>query len=282
MKVLIIGADGTLGTALRRVLVSESVIAWTSADLDLSDLNSIAPKINSIRPEIVINAAAFTDVDQAEQDERRATIINGLAVGELAAACASFGSRFVQFSTDYVFDGRRSSGYDEQATPTPISAYGRSKYRGEQLLQQRGRDWLLIRTSRLFGQANGSSSKLDFVRRMLELAKTKPVVSVVNDETASPTYANDLAQATVALIQSGATGVFHRTNDGSCTWFGLAKEIFALVNVSVRLNPVSGSAFPRPAARPRYSVLRSTKLPPLRPWPAALHDYLLTFGERQI
>lgn len=278
MKVLITGSDGTLGTALQRVFAAEQVTAWTLSDLDLSELDSIAGKVTSIQPELVINAAAFTDVDRAEQDERSATAINGDAVGTLAAVCASLGTRLVQFSTDYVFDGRQASGYDEQAVPAPVSAYGRSKYRGEQLLRQRGRDWLLIRTSRLFGRASGADSKLDFVRRMLALAKTQDIITVVDDETSSPTYVEDLAGAVATLVVAKANGVFHRTNDGSCTWYAFAKEVFAQAGLSVTLKPVSASAFPRPAARPQFSVLRSSKLPPLRPWAVALGDYLRTLG----
>jgi dTDP-4-dehydrorhamnose reductase len=242
MKVLITGSDGTLGTALQRVFMAEQVTAWTLSDLDLSDLDSIAKKISSVRPELVINAAAFTDVDRAEQDERLATVVNGDAVGKLAAACASLGIRLIQFSTDYVFDGRQAGGYDEQAVPAPISAYGRSKYRGEQLLRQRGRDWLLIRTSRLFGRASGADSKLDFVRRMLALAKTEDVVTVVDDETSSPTYAEDLAGAVATLVVEKANGVFHRTNDG-CQGSICASRPFCYTETCVRLcfSTTSGS-----------------------------------------
>ncbi|MBI4089767.1 MAG: dTDP-4-dehydrorhamnose reductase [Candidatus Kerfeldbacteria bacterium] len=282
MRILLVGAQGTLGTALQPAFHDQELVAWDQTDIDLSDLSSIAPKVQSVQPQLVINAAAFTDVDRAEQDEPRATAINGSAVGELAAVCAKIGVTLVQLSTDYVFDGRQTNGYDESAEPAPLSAYGRSKYRGEQLLQQRGRDWILVRTSRLFGQARGTSSKLDFVQRMLQQATQSDMLSVVDDEISSPTYAEDLAQAVAALIDSKVRGVVHRTNDGACTWYEFAREIFAQAGVSVKLEPVPASAFPRPAVRPKYSVLRSTKLPPLRHWREAVGDYVRTLKRNDL
>lgn len=273
-EILLIGADGTLGTAFSGLLAARSGLRWTQRDINLTDSESIEGKIRSAMPRILINAAAYTNVDGAETDETLANAINGTAVREMARACNSIGARFVHFSTDYVFDGTTEDGYREDDAPKPLGAYGRSKLLGEQFATDELATTLIIRTSRLYGLASSPTAKKNFVVRMLELAADRPEVKVVDDERTSPTYAPDLAQAALTLVDSGATGIYHRSNDRSCTWREFATEIFAQAGKQVAVRPVPGSTFPRAAQRPRNSTLISTKAPVLRPWQTALADYL--------
>ncbi len=275
MRILLLGSDGTLGTALTVVFRDARLITPSPSELNLGVEKSIVAGVERAAPDLVINAAAYTAVDRAEQDRDRAMQINGQAVGRLAQSCVQHRIPLVHFSTDYVFAGDHQLGYDELAIPAPRSVYGQSKLQGERLLQQSGAAFLLIRTSRLYGQSGaGSQTKKNFVTQMIERARTINQIEAVNDERASPTYALDLAQATRELVDRGACGAFHRTNDGSCTWYEFAQEIFSEIHWRGKLIPVSGSHFSRPAPRPSASVLLTTKLPPLRPWQTALRDYL--------
>lgn len=276
MKVLLIGADGTLGTALSELLKDRGLVRWTQADVDLTD-SGLRKAVVAASPTLVINAAAYTDVDGAEKNGHLAEIINGTAVGEIAMACRDLGVTMVHFSTDYVFNGETDAGYTEDDVPDPRNTYGRTKLLGERLLQQYAPSYLLIRTSRLFGSpATQGGAKQNFIMKMIELSRTKNELKVVDDEIASPTYAADLAQSSVALIDKNVRGVFHRTNDGACTWYAFAEEIFRQLHREISLLPARGTEFPRPAQRPRNSTLRTTKAPPLRRWQAALNAYLAT------
>lgn len=277
MRVLLLGANGTLGSALEEALSDENLTAWTMKNLDLGRLDSIRPKITAIKPDVVVNAAAYTAVDEAELHEREAQLINGDAVGELARACQSLRALLIHYSTDYVFDGSQASGYGEDAIPRPMNAYGRSKLQGERLIRTSGVAYILIRTSRLFGHhASADGTKKNFVVRILELASTKDELQVVDDERSNPTYAPDLAAATIELIRGRRQGVFHRTNDGSCSWYQFAREIVAQRGLSVSIEAIAASFFPRKAIRPQASILLSTKLRALRPWQDALRQYLAT------
>ncbi len=279
-RLLLLGAAGTLGSAFQAILKGSDLVAWDKADLRLDHLDQIEPALRQVMPTVVINAAAFTQVDEAERHEDQARLINTEAVGELARVCAKRRAVMVQFSTDYVFDGMTSSGYDEDAVPHPLNAYGRTKLAGEHLLRSSGCEYLLVRTSRLFGHSGSPRSKKNFVAAMIELAQTDSTIEVVDDEIASPTYAPDLAAATLALLRKNERGIVHRTNHGSCTWFGWAQEIFAQLSKRVTLVPVPAWRFHRPARRPRFSELTSSRFPPLRPWPEALHDYLQVTNAR--
>lgn len=275
MRILLLGSDGTLGTALAVVFQDATLIMPSPSEVNFEKDESITVGVEQTAPNLVINAAAYTAVDDAERERDRAMRINGQAVGALADACAKRRVPLVHYSTDYVFAGNDQRGYNEQDIPAAGNAYGQSKLLGERLLVQSGAAFLLIRTSRLYGQSGeGSRTKKNFVTLMIEQARTRDQIEVVNDERASPTYALDLAQATRQLVDSGAGGIFHRTNDGSCTWYEFAREIFSEIGWRGKLVPVPGSRFPRPAPRPSSSVLLTTKLPPLRSWQAALKDYL--------
>jgi len=277
IKIIIIGAQGMLGQELAKVFQKDEPLLWDLPQLDITDKDRVEQKIFKERPDIIINAAAYNDVDGAEKNETLANKINGYAVGYLAKAINVVRGILVHYSTDYVFKGDNKEGYIEENQPNPQSAYARSKYLGEQELQKNIKKFYLIRLSRLFGQAAISqNAKKSFIDQMLELAKTKSEINVVNEELSCPTYALDLANQTKLIIKNQRPfGIYHVTNSGACTWYDLAKEIFTIKKIDVKLNPVSSDFFPRLAKRPKYSVLINTKLPALRSWQEALREYLI-------
>jgi len=275
MKVLLLGSDGTLGTSLQGVdHAGYDLVPWTVENCDLTDLPSITAHLAEESPDAIINASAYTDVDGAEKNEGLATLINGEAVGQIAMYCASHGTPLIHFSTDYVFSGSTMVGYTEQDVPSPINAYGRSKLKGETLIAESRCPYLCIRTSRLFGKSSAVQGKRNFIDTILERAQRHTTISVVDDERTSPTFADDLARSTFELLSSAARGIYHRTNDGDCTWFEFAKEVFSIVQLPVTLIPVRGSAFARAARRPACSTLKTTKAPPLRTWKESLKEYV--------
>lgn len=276
MKVLIIGAKGMLGQELAKVFQKDNPLLWDREEIDIANKKEVRQKIGDLKPNLVINAAAYNDVDGAEKNRDLANKINGLAVGHLSKIINAFRGILVHYSTDYVFKGDKKEGYQESDQPEPQSAYARSKYLGEQELQANTDRFYLIRLSRLFGKpAISEVAKKSFVDLMLELAKTKKEINVVNEELSSPTYAPDLAQRTKEIIDwQKPFGVYHASNSGACTWFDFAKEIFTIKKINVKLNPVPASFFPRPAVRPKYSILINTKLPAMRSWQNALREYL--------
>jgi len=281
MRVLIIGSHGMLGQELPRAFAGADVVGWGRGDCDITDADAVRARVAALAPDVCINATAYNAVDRAEEDAATAMAVNGVAVGALAEAAATIGATFVHYSTEYVFDGSKRDGYAEDDAPNPINAYGRSKAAGEHALCEVARAhpawrWYLIRTSRLFGLPGASANaKRGFVDTMLALSAEKDRLEVVDGEESSPTYAPDLARATRALIERGApSGVYHRTNDGYCTWFGFAAAIFRITGWRGTLVPVAASAYPRPAKRPASVVLRTTKLPPMRRWEDALAEYL--------
>lgn len=269
---------------LGQVLVKEfreanyEVIDWDKDDVDITDKNQLESKLVDLRPGIIINAAAYNNVDKIETENREAAFkINGEAVGNLAELCKLLNTIFVHYSTDYVFKGDKVNGYAEDDQPEPINVYGESKFRGEKdIFKISGLKYYLIRTSHLFGlPAMSEVAKKSFVDVILETGKTKGEIDLVTEGVFSPTYVPDLAQSTRELVETGlAWGVYHRTNNGSCTWYGWGKKIFEIMNLPVKINPVTSDKFPRPAKRPLFSVLKTTKLPPLRDWEEATKEYL--------
>ena len=257
--------------------LDHDLILWGSADLDITKEKDVEQKICSLAPDLIINAAAYNDVDQAETEFKTANAVNTQGPINIAKASQKVNAIFVHFSTDYVFDGTRKEGYTESDTPNPISKYGESKLGGE-----KARDYCekcyIIRTSRLYGKpAISKSAKKSFVDTMLKLAQERDSLDIVDEELSCPTYAPDLAQFTRDLVESGSKfGIYHGVNQGSCTWFEFAKEIFAISGKDVTINPVKGDKFPRPAKRPQFSVLLNTKRPQLRSWKEALKEYLNT------
>jgi len=276
MKVLITGALGMLGQQLAKVYKDQDPILWDREVIDITDKDKVLTQISKIKPDIVLNTAAYNDVDGAENNEALAMEINGHAIGHLAKAVSTAGGILVHYSTDYVFKGDSVEGYKEDGQPDPQSAYARSKYLGEQELVDNIQNYYLIRLSRLFGRpAKSKSGKKSFVEIILDLANNQDEVNVIDEEVSSPTYSVDLALATKAIIdQKKSFGIYHISNNGSCTWFEFAKEIFSNYNIKVKLNPVPADFFSRPALRPKYSVLLNNKTEPLRSWQYALKDYM--------
>lgn len=252
---LVTGAGGMLGQDVVASLErdGETVLALTRRDLDITDQAAVTATVLGCRPDIVVNCAAWTAVDEAEAHEDEALEVNGRGARLVAAACAEGGARLIHISTDYVFAGDARRPYGEHDRCGPRTAYGRTKLAGEravaELLPRAG---YTLRTAWLYG-AHGPN----FVRTMIALERDREVVDVVDDQHGQPTWAMDVAGQAIALARSGApAGVYHATSSGETTWFGFAQEIFRLLGAdSARVRPVTSGASPRPAPRPAYSVL---------------------------
>lgn len=250
-EVLVLGAAGMLGRAFRTLLDAKGIPfqAMDRAQADLTDPRSIARAIDG-RAEVVINCAAWTDVDGAEAREDEATEVNGRTVGRIAERCLEVGAMLVHFGTDYVFDGEGKRPYRIDDPLAPLNAYGRSKADGELRLRSSGAKHLHLRTSWVYAPWGKN-----FVRTMANLSRERDVLRVVDDQRGRPTSAEHLARTTLALLEKGATGTLHVTDGGECTWFELARFIASHVRPSCRVEPCTTAEFPRPAKRPRYSVL---------------------------
>ena len=271
MKTIIIGAKGMLGQELKKTFQDWNPICWDQAEIDIADEKNVDEKISEIKPDLVINAAAYTNVDGAETNRDLAMKVNGYGVGNLAKACKKCKAILIHYSTDYVFDGKKQEGYKEDdQTKNPINAYGESKLLGEKLLQKNTDKYYLIRTSWLFGKYGKN-----FVETMLTLAQKNETIRVVSDQCGKPTFAFDLAKKTRSLVEEKFPfGIYHITNEGACSWYKFAKEIFKIANVNVKVIPVYSEEFPTAAKRPTWSILVNTKLPQSRPWQKALEEYL--------
>jgi dTDP-4-dehydrorhamnose reductase len=260
--IAVLGANGQLGSAFVRALGGDC-LPITRAELDISDVTSIGLWLGAARPDVVVNCAAYTDVDGAETDAETARVVNALAVGVLAEATARHGIGLVTFSTDYVFDGEKETGYVESDQPNPLNVYGRTKLEGEGLALERNPSVLVVRTSWLL-----STTHRSFLNIMLDKL-SHGRVDVVDDQRGRPTFVDDLARATLDAVAADASGILHLANEGEITWYGLAREIASAAGLDTDLvNPITSAGLDRPARRPRNSVLdseRSTSLgiPPL-------------------
>lgn len=258
MKVLIVGATGQLGRALVRSVPEQvEVLAWDRAQLDLLETNTIAARVQSVRPAVLINASAYTAVDLAESHQQEAYAVNADGVGALAAACAAQGTKLVHVSTDFVFDGSCSRPYRPIDTTAPLGVYGASKVAGEQrIAAQLNLDWCVVRTAWVY-----SSAGKNFMLTMLRLFKERPVVRVVADQIGTPTSADSLARCVWRAATSEARGILHFTDAGAASWYDFAVAIYeearalGLVSNAVDIQPIRTSEYPTPARRPGYSVL---------------------------
>ncbi|GIH62480.1 dTDP-4-dehydrorhamnose reductase [Microbispora siamensis] len=274
MRWLVTGATGMLGADLAALLAAEreDVAALSRRDLDLCDPAAVLAAVRTEKPDVVVNCAAWTAVDDAETHEEEALSVNGHAVGPLAEACARHGATLVHMSTDYVFDGTARTPYAEDEPVAPVNAYGRTKAAGERAALRHG--GYVVRTAWLYG-AHGPN----FVRTMVRLAAGHDTVRVVDDQRGQPTWTGDLAAQIVRLVRAQApAGIYHGTNAGLTTWYGFAREIFRLLGADPdRVRPTNSRDFPRPARRPAYGVLGHDAwgragLAPMRDWRAALRD----------
>jgi dTDP-4-dehydrorhamnose reductase len=273
---LVTGAGGMLGTDLVAALASrgEPVTGMDRAALDVTDAAAVTEAIARTRPDVVVNCAAWTAVDDAETAEEQALAVNAGGAANLAAACAGPGARLVQVSTDYVFAGDAARPYAEDEAPAPRTAYGRTKLAGERaVLGRLPGSGYVVRTAWLYG-AHGPS----FVRTMIKLEGQRPTVDVVDDQHGQPTWTADVARQIIALARSAAApGIYHATSSGQTTWLGLAREIFGLLGADPsRVRPIPSSALSRPAPRPAYSVLghaawAAPGIPPIGDWRDSLH-----------
>jgi dTDP-4-dehydrorhamnose reductase len=274
MRVLVTGAAGMLAKDLVPCLQKRGhdVLAPPENDLDITRIDAIKRWTGNGSPEVVINCAAYTKVDQAEKEEHLASIINGVAVHNLCLVCQEAGIPLVHFSTDYVFDGTKMGPYTIYDHPHPINAYGRTKLLGEKYVLWLLNRFYLVRTSWLFG-IHGPN----FVETMLNLAKKQ--VSVVSDQRGCPTWTQHLSEAVASLIESGRYGVYHATNSDPTTWFEYATEIFRLAGTGTEVLPITTDQFPTAATRPKNSVLDPFPLPEVMgkqmpTWQDALQQYL--------
>lgn len=280
MKILILGSKGMLGRDLVKVFSSYDLTAWDKDKLDVTDKAQVKEKITTIKPDIIINATGYTDVDGAENNQELAMAINGYAVEHLAKVSDQIGSILVYFSTEYVFDGKNKEGYDESANSSPINTYGKSKTLGEELLQENCNNFYLIRSSWLYGKNPqvGKPRGINFVELMIKLSQERDEIEVVNDQFGRPTYTIDLAESTKKLIESQKPfGVYHLVNESESrgvSWYEFAKKIFAIKDIKVNLKAISSDQYPLKALRPKHAVLLNTKFEKLRGWEEALTDYL--------
>ena len=275
MKILITGSNGMLGYDLINALDKKhDLILTTSKTLDITNKEQTTDYICDEKPDIVINSAAYTDVDGCEENTDLAYRVNGEGVRNLALACKEIDCPLVHISTDYIFDGSATEPIAEDGQIGPISIYGKSKLEGEEAIQEILDKYFIIRTAWLYG-INGRN----FPKTMLELAQNHSEITVVYDEVGTPTYTPDLAEGISQLIETDYYGIYHLTNSGSCSWCEFAKYIFEIAGKDVKVIPVTASEFARPAPRPSYSVLKNKNwadkgFKPLRDYKEAIKEYI--------
>ena len=285
-RILVIGAKGMLGRDLVKVLYSTlrtdkhldwEILEWDIEEIDIREEKTTVTKIENFHPEIVINVAGYTDVDGCESNEEMAFAVNAEGMKHVALGALKCRAKVVYISTDYIFDGKKKEPYLEDDSSNPLSVYGRSKWKGEQYVQELVEDALIIRTQWLYGRYGKN-----FVTSILGQAKEKKVLSIVNDQIGSPTYSVDLSEAISVLLKYDARGVFHIANSDLCTWYTFGQAVLKLSGMErVKVIPISSKELGRPATRPPYSVLNCQKLRQvtgmmLRPWSEALKDFVLS------
>lgn len=275
MKILITGSNGMLGHDLIEVLKDDhELILTTSKTLDITDRDRVIEFIVENSPDIVINSAAYTNVDGCEENQELAYAVNGDGVKNLALACSEVDCPLVHISTDYVFKGDNTRPWIEDDEIGPISVYGKSKLKGEEAILEILDKFFIVRTAWLYGINGGN-----FPKTMLELAKNHSEITVVYDEVGTPTYTPDLAEAISQLIETDYYGIYHITNSGYCSWCEFARYIFEVAEKDVKVIPVTASEFARPAPRPHYSVLENKNwvgsgFKPLRDYKDAAKEYI--------
>lgn len=264
MVVLVTGASGQLGQSLQFIAPNYpefQFVFCSSADLDISNLENCHTVFSRVKPKFCINAAAYTAVDKAESEPEKAHLINVVGARNLAEVCKEYETVLIHISTDFVFDGNTSKPYLEDDIPNPTGVYGQTKLDGEKAIQSVFDNYYIIRTSWVYSQFGNN-----FMKTMLRLASERDSISVVNDQIGTPTNAVDLAGVLVKIIKSDFQhptsnyGIYHFSNEGQCSWYDFAKEIFRINNISINLQSIPTASFPTPAKRPKYSVLDKTKI----------------------
>jgi dTDP-4-dehydrorhamnose reductase len=284
MRVLIIGSTGQLAQDLLKVFGADAV-GLTHQELEVIDEANVARVLQSVKPEWVLNTAAFLRVDDCESNPGLAFAVNAVGALNVARAALAVGAGVVYFSTDYVFGGNERQPlrpYSESDRPQPLNVYGASKLAGEHLVMQSNPRHLVLRSTGLYGTST-SRKGWTFPELMLKKGREEGVVRVVDDQVLTPTYTADLANKVKELLDREATGLFHLTNSGACSWFDFTREVFRQAALDAQVLPISTAQSQRRARRPGYSVLTSSRLgeaglETLRPWEQALHDYLRVKG----
>jgi dTDP-4-dehydrorhamnose reductase len=276
VKILLLGHKGMLGSdLLSKLSMQHEVIGMDIDEIDIVSASDCKKAIKETKPNIIINAAAYTNVDGCETAKEECFAVNAEAVKNICDACRGKNIHIIHFSTDYVFDGTATYPYKEEDKCNPLSVYGASKLAGERYLQSLADDYLLIRTSWLYGLKGKN-----FVQTILDKAKTMPKLSVVDDQVGSPTCTKDLAAAVDLAIEKKLAGIFHVTNRGSCSWYHFAVKILQESGMdNIEVEPIKTDKLSRPAMRPTYSVLSIQKFITatgkiMQPWQLALQDYL--------
>ena len=280
MKILLLGGQGQLATDLAAELRARGheLQIRSHAELDIGNAREVAAQVSACQPACVINAAAFTQVEQCEAEPERAYAVNAVGASNVANAAQASGARSVYFSTDYVFGGPRSRPWRETDTPQPLNQYGKSKLAGEAMAAVNPRHFIL-RVSGLYGLAGSRGKGGNFVEAMLRRAQSGEPIAVVNDQILAPTYTAHLAPAVADLIVTSQYGLYHLSAAGECSWFEFARELFRQAKLEPQLRPVSSTEYGSPVRRPAYSVLDNTKylglgFTPIPDWRRGLSDYL--------
>jgi dTDP-4-dehydrorhamnose reductase len=277
VRALVAGAAGQLGRELRAHLGEELLWAGGRGELDVTDEAAVAALVARLRPDVVFNATAYNRVDAAESEPERAFAVNALAPRALAEAARDAGALLVHVSSDYVFDGASARPYLEDDPARPLSVYGASKLLGEQHVLASGAEALVVRTSGVLGRGGSAQKGGSFVDRILAQARAGKPLRVVADQVFAPTFADELAAALIGLARRGVRGLCHVTNEGSCSWHGLAEAALAAAGLALAVEPITAAELKLPARRPSYSVLDTSRyrqlgLAPLRHWKDALAE----------
>ncbi|MGH8546451.1 MAG: dTDP-4-dehydrorhamnose reductase [Gammaproteobacteria bacterium] len=279
MKVVLLGAGGQLAQDLVRVTTGWDVVPLRRHELDVCGFAQVQKRFTEIKPEVVINTAAFHQVEECELRPEEAFRVNAVGAFNVARACEQIGAACVYLSTDYVFDGAKNDPYTEEDTPRPLNVYGVSKLSGEQLVRLFCPRHFIVRSSGLYGFAGASGKGGNFVKSMIHLARENKPIRVVNDQVLSPTYTKDLAQKIKELLTTQVYGLYHITSTGQCSWYDFAQQIFESLDLRPDLQPTTTLSFGLKACRPPYSVLGNRMLNliglnSMRSWQEALKSYL--------
>jgi dTDP-4-dehydrorhamnose reductase len=280
LKVLITGSQGQLGKELCRQIDKLNqehkpvkILATSLDQLDITDAKQVQTMVTSWQPQVIINTAAYTNVDACETEKHKAYQINALGARNLSVAAFSIGAKILQVSTDYVFDGKGNTPKQEYDPVNPLNTYGKSKALGERMVIETNPRHFIVRTAWLYGEGH------NFVGTMLKLATERDEIRVVNDQIGSPTSTIDLARCILDLIQTEHFGLYHGTCEGECSWYEFAKRIFQIKGINIKVNPISTREINQPARRPAYSVLENfmlnlSGLNTFQQWEEALEEYL--------
>jgi dTDP-4-dehydrorhamnose reductase len=282
MKIAVIGATGQLGTDVVAAFASngDEVAPLTHAEIELQDIESVSTCLQGICPQVVVNTAAMHHVENCEREPQKAFAVNGLGTRNLALVARDIGAALMHVSTDYVFDGAKRSPYLESDAPNPLNVYGNTKLSGEYFVRSTVDKHFILRTSAIYGRRPcRAKGGLNFIELMLKLARERGEVSVVDSETVTPTSTTELSRQIVRLSRSHSYGLYHATAEGSCSWYGFAREIFVLTGTKVNLRVAGPNEFPAKVPRPKYSVLenhglKSQDLNVFKPWQDGVREYL--------